>query len=214
MRAAWRFVLVAAAVLLVVGVVLASLAVVTVLALPVAVALGLGLLTLVAGIGAQLGRAPGRRRARAGASAPVDGRHGVPGSPAPSAGPRWTTAWESELTAEAVPLVRDRLGVVLTEWGVSGEASEPTLLVVTELMSNAVEHGRAPARLEVGFFGTWVRVEVHDDAPEPPRLQPPDPRRVRGRGLQLVDVLSSQWGWTQARPGKVVWADVPTAWPA
>lgn len=215
MRAAWRFLLIAAAVVLVVGVVLVGAVMVTVLALPVAVALGLALLTLVAGIGNQLGRGPGRRRTRAEPSAPGDEHHAaVPASPTSAARPRWTAAWDTELTADAVPLVRDRLGDVLAEWGLSGTAGEPTLLVVTELMSNAVDHARAPVRLEVGFFDTWVRVEVHDDAPEPPRLRPHDPLRARGRGLQLVDALSSQWGWTRAGTGKVVWADVLLAWPA
>jgi hypothetical protein len=58
-----------------------------------------------------------------------------------------------------------------------------------------------------------VRVEVRDAAAGPPRLQPHDPLRIRGRGLQLVDALATRWGWTGDPPGKVVWAEVPTSWP-
>jgi anti-sigma regulatory factor (Ser/Thr protein kinase) len=113
-----------------------------------------------------------------------------------------------------VPTGRDRLTVVLAEWGLGGEAVEPTLLVVTELLSNAIDHGRSPVRLSVEYSGERVHVEVHDAAPEPPQLQPHDLLRPRGRGLQLVEALSSRWGWTSDPPGKLVWADVPTEWPA
>ena len=46
----------------------------------------------------------------------------------------------------------------------------------------------------------------------PPQLQPIDPLGARGRGLQLVDGLSTGWGWAADPPGKVVWAEVPTRW--
>jgi hypothetical protein len=58
-----------------------------------------------------------------------------------------------------------------------------------------------------------VQVEVRDATPDARRLQPPDPARARGRGVHLVEALSSRWGWTADPPGKVVWADVPTEWP-
>jgi anti-sigma regulatory factor (Ser/Thr protein kinase) len=96
---------------------------------------------------------------------------------------------------------------------VSGESAEPALLVVTELLSNAVDHGRGPVRVEVTPVNGSVRVEVQDGSPEPPRLQPPDPSRQRGRGVQMVDAVSERWGWTARGDGKVVWADVRTAWP-
>ena len=103
---------------------------------------------------------------------------------------------------------------MLAEWGLTGEAVEPTLLVITEMLSNAVEHGGGPRWLSLELVEESVHVEVCDDGPDPPRLQPHDPWASRGRGLQLVEALSSRWGWTDDPPGKVVWADVPTRWPA
>src|SRR3712207_9345731 len=67
--------------------------------------------------------------------------------------------------------VRDRLTTVVAEWGLPDEAGEPTLLVVNELLSNAVEHGRAPVRLTVALRGGTVRVEVQDAATAPPRSE-------------------------------------------
>ena len=58
-----------------------------------------------------------------------------------------------------------------------------------------------------------MHVAVRDGDAGRPRALPRDPVRLRGRGLQLVEAVSSRWGWTDDPPGKVVWADVPTAWP-
>ena len=195
MRWVRRAVVPTVAVLLVVALAVLGLAAMALVALPLAIVLEVGVLALVAGAGMRLRRMrrPGREGARA--------------------GPRWTTGWESEPLADAVPVVRSRLAVVLDEWGVGGEAGEPTLLVVTELVSNAAEHGRAPVRLAVELRGDSVRVEVYDGSPEQPRPQPHDPARARGRGLQLVDGLSGGWGWVPAPPGKLVWAEVATQWP-
>jgi anti-sigma regulatory factor (Ser/Thr protein kinase) len=112
-----------------------------------------------------------------------------------------------------VPFARDQLTQVLAEWGLTGEAAEPTQLVVTELISNAIDHASAPIKLTVSFPGDSVRVEVHDSAAEPPRQQSLDPRRLRGRGLHMIDAVSSQWGWTPDAAGKTVWADVSIGWP-
>lgn len=182
-------------VLLAIALAVLGLAAMALLALPLAIVLEVTVLALVASTGMRLRRM--RRPRREGARA----------------GPRWTAGWESESVAEAVPVVRGRLAVVLDEWGLSGEAGEPTLLVVTELVSNAAEHGSAPVRLAVELRGDAVRVEVYDGSPELPRRRADDPERTRGRGLQLVDGLSGGWGWTPAPPGKVVWAEVATGWP-
>jgi len=182
--------------------VVAAVAVLVVVALPLALALGLTVCTLIVAAGTRLRRTPGPRRT---ASTPVVHRQSSP--------LQWLTQWESAPPPDAVPVSRTRLTGVLAEWGLGGEAVEPALLVVTELLSNAIDHGRGPVRLVVEYSGELVHVEVHDGAPQPPRRQPHDLLRARGRGLQLVEALSLRWGWTDDPPGKLVWADVPTAWP-
>lgn len=181
---------------------------------PVLIVLELAVIALVVGLASRLRRPSGHRtrrsrQLRAGDRTRPD-RDTVTG---PSQTPRWAMTWESTPPPSAVRFAREQLTRVLTEWNLTGEAAEPTLLVVTELLSNAIDHARAPIQLMVSPTGELVRVEVQDSVMEPPRLQPHDPWARRGRGLQVVEALSSQWGWTDAPVGKTVWADVLTEWP-
>jgi len=189
----------------------AVVAVVAVAALPAVLALGLAVLALVAGVGTR----PRRRSARRATPAPTPAQVVEDAPPTRSGGPdrlRWTASLDSGQSARAIPDTRRRVTVVLAEWGLTGEAVEPTLLVVTELLSNAADHGHGPRSLSLELAGESVRVEVRDNGPEPPQLQPLDPLRTRGRGLQLVEGLSTEWGWAADPPGKVVWAEVPARW--
>ena len=209
-----RLLVLALATVLVVGLAVASMAVVAVAVLPVALVVVFAGLALVAGLGTRRGPAA-RRRARDPSAVPRTAGHvdAVVEPDADTAGRRWVTQWESGPPASALSFVRGRLAVLMAEWGLVDEAGEPTLLVVTELVSNAVDHARAPVRLVVEFLGGSVRVEVYDASSEPPRLQPHDPLRTRGRGLQMVEMLSTTWGWTDTSTGKVVWAEVLIEWP-
>ncbi|MFI5954946.1 ATP-binding protein [Cryptosporangium sp. NPDC051539] len=86
-------------------------------------------------------------------------------------------------------------------------------LLVTELVTNAVVHARSRARVLIITTGdrSDVRIEVHDDAFEPPRLGAFDPDAVSGRGLALVDAMAERWGVEPdgpARPGKRIWFEL------
>lgn len=203
------------AVSVVVVVVVAGLVVVTAAAAPLVLALGVTAIALVAGGVVRPRRRTGWRRGRP-SPGPADVAGDDPGAGGRDAASplRWSTRWESEPPVHAVPDTRDRVTLVLAEWGLADEAVEPTLMVVTELLSNTIDHARGPVALSVGLSaGGVVHVKVHDASPEPPQMRPPDPARIRGRGVYLVDALSLRWGWTPEPPGKVVWADVPTEWP-
>jgi anti-sigma regulatory factor (Ser/Thr protein kinase) len=176
---------------------------------------------VVLGVTAVVALLAGRRtRSRVGAPRRAEPAAHVPAVthdssvPATSSDTCWKVHWESYSAMGAVTNVRGDLAPKLAGWGLAGEATEPTLVVVTELISNAVEHGSAPVMLSVNFLGDLVRVEVHDASSDPPQRQPHDPRQQRGRGLHLVEGLSSQWGWTQEAGGKTVWAQVLTEWPS
>ncbi|MGW3314380.1 ATP-binding protein [Streptomyces fungicidicus] len=98
------------------------------------------------------------------------------------------------------------------------EQAADILLVIAELVANAVTHARVPGRgfvVTVKVSSQRVRAEVTDARPEC-RLQPADPTAVeadsdeRGRGLLLVAALSDAWGCdhgTAVRPTKTVWAE-------
>lgn len=85
------------------------------------------------------------------------------------------------------------------------------LLVVSELVSNAIIHARGPGVLLAWPHDHALRVEVTDRAPDQtpaPRTVPPGSRN--GRGLGLVGMISEKWGFTvnRALATKTVWADV------
>jgi hypothetical protein len=128
-------------------------------------------------------------------------------------GPTWTTSWPTLPAPDELPVVRERVAALLTEWDICGEAAQPTLLVLTELLTNAIEHADAPIRITVGFSSAFVRVQVRDAASQPPQRRPHDPTRLGGHGLEIVDALSLRRGWILEPDGKTVWADAPTDWP-
>ena len=107
-----------------------------------------------------------------------------------------------------VARARADLRTVLTSWGLS-TMEEVALLVLSELMTNAVRHAHVPGRhIETRYLhqGGSVRIEVHDAADQYPRLGTLAPDAVHGRGLLLVKALADQWGVTpRAVVGKAVW---------
>lgn len=91
--------------------------------------------------------------------------------------------------------------------------SETLILLISELVTNAVVHTGCPAVLRMLFgqgpaeAGT-VRVEVADASACPPRPRHADGDDTNGRGLELVDGLADRWGWTAEGSGKSIWCEV------
>jgi anti-sigma regulatory factor (Ser/Thr protein kinase) len=111
--------------------------------------------------------------------------------------------------ASAPSVARAQTRSALRSWRLPGLV-DPLLLVVSELVGNAVRHGGAPIRMLLRRTGPGVRVEVHDEAPgaAPAGASAlPDLDAESGRGLFLVDAVSSDSGVQQIPDdGKVVWA--------
>lgn len=78
-------------------------------------------------------------------------------------------------------------------------------LAVTELVSNAVRHAGTPLTVHLAVVGDGLEVSVADECPRAPHMPAPDPRRVGGMGLALVERLSQCWGVLTRRGGKIVW---------
>jgi hypothetical protein len=182
-------------------------------AVPVAVVLASAVLALTVGVRSQLTGRPARWRVDRASRRSSDVWPTAAAPPQPP-GPTWTTTWETLPPPSEIPAVRGRVGALLTEWGVDGDAAQPTLLVITELLTNAVEHAFAPIHLSIEWGHTFVRVQVHDSAPGALPAPIHNPQAARGHGLQIVDGLALRRGWTPEQHGKTVWADVPTDWPA
>ncbi len=83
------------------------------------------------------------------------------------------------------------------------------LVVVSELIANAVMHARTKMTLSVELAGDGVQVAVTDGSHVLPHWSPRSPTSMSGRGLALVVRLSRDWG-VEPLPdgGKRVWATV------
>ncbi len=85
-------------------------------------------------------------------------------------------------------------------------------LLASELVTNAVLHGRGPVELLLTDDGTRLKVEVGDGKPGPLPWLPGRPVdcQERGRGLLIVDNLADQWGCRphSTAPGKIVWFEL------
>ncbi|WP_410583640.1 ATP-binding protein [Amycolatopsis sp. lyj-108] len=98
-----------------------------------------------------------------------------------------------------------------------GEVGSTTIadteLLTTELVTNAHEHANGVCELRVSLPSDRevVRVEVDDHRPllRPRRVAKQDPTSPRGRGLELVEAISTQWGVNTGTGYKTVWAEIP-----
>jgi anti-sigma regulatory factor (Ser/Thr protein kinase) len=86
---------------------------------------------------------------------------------------------------------------------------EALQLVVTELVNNAVLHGRPPIGLRVGVFEGALVVWVSDGGGERPALRDGSPTMIGGLGLRMVEALSTDWGVDSDTERTTVWAQMP-----
>jgi anti-sigma regulatory factor (Ser/Thr protein kinase) len=134
----------------------------------------------------------------------VDASHGVDGVGG-------TEVIELDGDPDAPARGRHALSEILDGWGFAEPAREDVLLVVSELVTNAVLHGAEPIVVTVVRAAERVRVEVTDGATDAsPHSNRVPPEAETGRGLSVVTRLAAAWGW-RASPGrgKTVWAELP-----
>ncbi|GAA3071672.1 ATP-binding protein [Streptomyces roseofulvus] len=87
--------------------------------------------------------------------------------------------------------------------------AETLVLLISELVTNAVVHTGCPAVLRMLFAAEGgVRVEVADRSELPPRPRHAAGEDTNGRGLELVDGLADRWGWQPEGAGKSIWCEV------
>lgn len=113
--------------------------------------------------------------------------------------------------------------------GADEPLAETLILLISELVTNAVVHTGCPAVLRMRFpaqtgavggdgaadpsadkgpeLGT-VRVEVADASARAPRQRRADEEATNGRGLELVDGLADRWGWQPEGAGKRIWCEI------
>jgi len=121
----------------------------------------------------------------------------------------------------AISAARKFTTLIMERWGAASRGAD-VAVVVSELLSNAVRHGLAPAdgplacgiRLGLLQSGPGILCAVTDPSDSPPVPREPDWLDEGGRGLQVIASLSDSWGACLDVPGqagKVVWAAFRTA---
>jgi len=97
--------------------------------------------------------------------------------------------------------------------GADEPLAETLILLVSELVTNAVVHTGRPAVLRLSLPGedageTTVRLEVTDRSERAPVPRCVDGEATGGRGLALVDGLADRWGWSAEGAGKRIWCEL------
>lgn len=155
------------------------------------------------------------------ASAPPPPAPAPPAPPAPAVEGVWRFA--APTVEVSVPQARHAVRDLLIAQGLSGPAHaelfDGLLLIVSELVTNAVRHAALLSPqivVEVVIGGGWVRLSVEDSHPYRPKALQNDFGRTGGRGLLLVKAVSTGAGGLcdverTAGGGKIVWASMPLA---
>ncbi len=98
--------------------------------------------------------------------------------------------------------------------GVDGYVLDVLILLVSEVVTNAISHALPPVSLHLLVTDTQARVEVYDRAYDKPMKLNPPPSAVGGRGVGLIDQLATDWGTVELHDGdplKLVWFELDLA---
>ncbi|GAA3388814.1 ATP-binding protein [Streptomyces roseoviridis] len=139
----------------------------------------------------------------------------TPGRPPSHAEPLWNTV---EVFLPSAPpyigMSRRITAGAMERWdGIPPDVAADTVLIVSELMTNAVQHGGgADAPQAVGLrierSDGQLLVEVTDSSSKPAKLKRAGEQATEGRGLHLVEKLATAWG--TSNKNHTTWARVST----
>ncbi|RSD07913.1 ATP-binding protein [Amycolatopsis eburnea] len=115
---------------------------------------------------------------------------------------------ELGISAELTELARVRHWVRSVLCGLPANVVSTAVMVVDELTSNALRHGRAPYHVRLLPGAAKLRIEVDDGGGEAARRRTPSDDG--GRGLLLVERCAAAWGQLRRAGGKTLWAELVT----
>jgi hypothetical protein len=109
--------------------------------------------------------------------------------------------WWFAATATSPARCRAVAGLRLASWSVPEPVAERAILILNELVTNAVQHTASGGRtrLVLDEHALWLGVRDFGGGAVP-GIAPP------GLGLQLVDLFSARWGFESHADGKTGWA--------
>ncbi|MET9382560.1 ATP-binding protein [Streptomyces sp. NPDC002928] len=103
-----------------------------------------------------------------------------------------------------MPDGRAFLHKALTSWNCTAN-SDDALLLLSETLTNAVQHAEGPLGLHLHRTATDLTVEVSDRSPQLPQPRLAAEDEESGRGLILVRTLADNWGVRPTDEGKTTW---------
>ncbi|MFC8094585.1 ATP-binding protein [Streptomyces sp. NPDC057301] len=115
-------------------------------------------------------------------------------------------AWQLRDSVEAVPETRRAVQLHLLTWGVDDEGTDKALLLVTELVANAIEHGATPLYLRLRRDENHLSITVIDGGNSSVSDVSPQPAAddaESGRGLHLVRALADFFSLSVTRSRSV-----------
>ncbi|MEU6405062.1 SpoIIE family protein phosphatase [Streptomyces sp. NPDC046985] len=117
-------------------------------------------------------------------------------------------SWTVWRVPEAVRHARRFTRRVLRTWDVTADA-DAALLVVSELVTNALVHTEGQVRLDLTLVHRRLRIAVADTSPRAP-VKPTSIgwEATGGRGVLLVEAVSGAWGSLPVSGGKQVWCEL------
>ncbi|MFE7331737.1 SpoIIE family protein phosphatase [Streptomyces sp. NPDC057565] len=116
-----------------------------------------------------------------------------------------STVWR---LPDAVMHARRFTARTLRSWNVTQE-TDTALLVVSELITNALVHTQGEVRFDLTLTADSLRVAVSDSSPRTPAKPAiADWEATGGRGILLVEAMSAAWGSVPVGGGKQVWSEI------
>jgi anti-sigma regulatory factor (Ser/Thr protein kinase) len=128
-------------------------------------------------------------------------------------------------TPAAPQLARAFITDTVASWHVKQDHIDDAVLITSELVTNALAAtGRttgppnpapgetpAPITIAIRLDRSTIILAVHDTSTVPPKLTNESDDAENGRGLHIVNALTSQWGhYHPTHGGKTIWCHINT----
>ncbi|MGW2031139.1 SpoIIE family protein phosphatase [Streptomyces sp. NPDC001811] len=119
-----------------------------------------------------------------------------------------TATWRLPARDDAPARARTQVSVLLRQWRTRDDTRDDVVLLISELVTNAVRFATGPITVRLIRSGHGLLCEVGDTGSGRPRLRRGGLLADGGRGLHIAHRLTTRWGVRWTDTGKVVWAKV------